>query len=78
MKSTTKALIAVLVAVVASVEEEKRNRAFDDIANRRRIQVAEEFVVGDPGAATPKPPAKGKSAAPRTSPAPKAPARRKP
>ena len=64
----------------ASVEEEKRNRALDDVAIRRRIQVAEVYTVGnaagDPPAPTPA--ANSKSAAPRPTPARKAPARRNP
>jgi hypothetical protein len=64
--------------------------ALDEIAARRRIQVAEVYAVagpGDPpkpapvpapGAAPPRPAAKGKSAAPQTAPARKAPARRNP
>lgn len=66
----------------AAVEEEKRNRAFDGAAARRRIQVAEEYVVGDatvdPAHAAAKPSANVKSPAPRPTPARKAPARRNP
>ena len=76
---------------VAAVEEEKRNRALDEAAARRRIQVAEDYAVGaaagDPpapkpaasgGAAVQQPTTNSKSAAPRPTPARKAPARRNP
>jgi peptidyl-prolyl cis-trans isomerase C len=70
---------------VAAVEEEKRNRAFDEAAARRRIQVAEEFVVGSaaselqkPAATQPPPTAKPAANAKIPAPARKAPARRKP
>jgi parvulin-like peptidyl-prolyl isomerase len=33
----------------AALEEEKRHRAFDEIANRRRVVVAEDFELGTPG-----------------------------
>ena len=60
----------------AEVEEEKRNRALDEAAVRRHIQVAEDYavgtVVGDPAATN------SKSAAPRPAPTSKAPARRNP
>ncbi|HEX8336486.1 MAG TPA: peptidylprolyl isomerase [Pyrinomonadaceae bacterium] len=78
----------------AEVEEQKRNRALDEAAARRRVQVAEEYVIGSPasdpprpapagGAASkpppaPKPAATAKSPAPSPPPARKAPARRKP
>jgi parvulin-like peptidyl-prolyl isomerase len=69
----------------AAVEEEKRNRALDEAAARRRIQVAEDYAVGGPAADPPKPApapappaANSKSAAPRPATAPKAPARRNP
>jgi parvulin-like peptidyl-prolyl isomerase len=65
----------------ASIEEEKRDRALDSIATRRRIQVPEEYAVERAAAAAPpapKPAANSKSAAPRPTPARKAPARRTP
>lgn len=65
----------------ASLEEEKRERALDEAATRRRIQVAEDYAVNDTPAtqpAAPKPAANPKSAAPRPTPARKAPARRTP
>jgi hypothetical protein len=72
------------------VEREKRDRALDEAAARRRIQVAEVFAVGDAttnppppkpapeSGAAPKPAANSKSAAPQTTPARKSPARRTP
>jgi parvulin-like peptidyl-prolyl isomerase len=76
---------------VAAVEEEKRNRALDDAAARRRIQVAEEYTADGAAANPPAPkpaPASGaasprpgtaKPAADSKSAAPrKAPARRAP
>ncbi|HEV3469332.1 MAG TPA: peptidylprolyl isomerase [Pyrinomonadaceae bacterium] len=36
----------------AALEEEKRHRAFDEIASRRRVFVAEEFEIGAPRAVT--------------------------
>ena len=36
----------------AAVEQEKRHRAFDEIATRRRVFVAEDFELGAPGAIT--------------------------
>ncbi|HWS54530.1 MAG TPA: peptidylprolyl isomerase [Pyrinomonadaceae bacterium] len=36
----------------AAVEEEKRHRVFDEIANRQRVFVAEDFELGAPGAVT--------------------------
>lgn len=73
----------------ASVEGEKRNRALDDAAVRRRIQVAEEYAVGvaatNPPATTPTtkpnppattPAANSKRTVPRPAPTRKAPARR--
>jgi hypothetical protein len=75
----------------SAVEEEKRNRALDDAAARRRIQVAEDYAAAGatpstkpaggtaaPQPSTTKPAANSKSAAPRPAPARKAPARRKP
>lgn len=37
----------------AAVEEEKRHRAFDEIAERRRVFVAEDFEIVAPGEVTP-------------------------
>ena len=34
----------------AGADEEKRHRVFDEIAARRRVSVAEDFVLGAPGA----------------------------
>jgi parvulin-like peptidyl-prolyl isomerase len=69
----------------AAVEEEKQNRALDEAAARRHIQVAEDYVIGDATAAPPppapaaaKPSTNAKSAASRPTPVRKAPARRKP
>jgi peptidyl-prolyl cis-trans isomerase C len=69
----------------AAVEEEKRNIALDAVAARRRIQVAEDYVIGNtitdaptPKPAPAKPAANTKSPAPRPTPAPKAPARPNP
>jgi parvulin-like peptidyl-prolyl isomerase len=39
----------------AAVEEEKRNRALDEAALRRRVQVAEDYAVGGAAADPPKP-----------------------
>ncbi|MBV8857779.1 MAG: peptidylprolyl isomerase [Acidobacteria bacterium] len=74
----------------AAVEEEKRDRALDDAAARHRVQVAEEYTVGEaaadppppapaaPGVASPRPSANSKSATPRPATSRRAPARRKP
>lgn len=73
---------------VAEAEEQKRNRSLDEVAARRRIQVAEEYVIGNSasvpppaapagGAASTRPPA-SKPAANSKSPARKTPARRNP
>jgi parvulin-like peptidyl-prolyl isomerase len=63
----------------AAVEEEKLNRALDEAAVRRRVQVAEDYAVGTAPGDPPKPAAAdGKSPAPRPAPARKAPARRNP
>ncbi len=56
----------------AAAEMEKRHRVFDEIATRRRVQVAEEFEVGVPGA-----PATGQTTNPAAGKSP-APARPKP
>lgn len=71
--------------VAFSVEEEKHNRTLDEAAVRRRIQVAEEYAIGDDATDAPAPAPvnggaaiSGKSAAPRPAPVRKAPARRKP
>jgi parvulin-like peptidyl-prolyl isomerase len=76
-----------------AVEEEKRDRALDEAAARRHVQVAEEYSVegtisvppraapAPQGAATPKqsqPITDGKRPAPRPTPAPRRPARRTP
>jgi parvulin-like peptidyl-prolyl isomerase len=52
---------------VAAVEEEKRNRALDEMAARRRIQVAEEYAVdgATTNAPAPKPAPAGGAAAPQ-------------
>ena len=39
----------------AAVEEEKRNRALDEAAVRRRVQVAEDYAVGGAATGPPKP-----------------------
>jgi hypothetical protein len=63
---------------VADVEEEKRNRALDEAAVRRRIQVAEEYVIGN-SASAPPPPAPVPAATRKTpAPARKPTARRTP
>ncbi|MET0650457.1 MAG: peptidylprolyl isomerase, partial [Pyrinomonadaceae bacterium] len=46
-----------------AVEEEKRNRALDEAAARRRIQVAETFAVGDAASAPAKPATAGGASA---------------
>ncbi|HEX7316033.1 MAG TPA: peptidylprolyl isomerase [Pyrinomonadaceae bacterium] len=72
----------------AVVEEEKRNRALDEAATRRRIQVAEDYPV-EASASAPRPPASGATSAQPTAakpvakpkapaPARKSPARRTP
>lgn len=67
----------------AAVEDEKRDRALDDAAVRRRIQVAEDYAVGvvatNPPAPKPAPvsgAANPKRTVPRPAPTRKAPARR--
>jgi hypothetical protein len=58
----------------AAVEEEKRHRLLDEMAVRRRVQVAEDYTVGDSaGTTTAQPPAAG---APRTNTQAKPPAGR--
>lgn len=70
-----------------AVEEQKRNTALDEAAARRRVQVAEEFLITDGANKAPAPPpasgaASGTNAAakaaPRTKPARKTPAKRRP
>jgi len=76
-------------AAAAAVEEEKRNRALDEIAARRRVQVAEDYAVGNApgvppkpapasGPASPQPKTNSKSPAPRPTTTPRPPARRNP
>lgn len=74
----------------AAVEDEKRDRALDEAATRRRIQVAEDYAVGaattnppapkpastGTAASQPKPSTNSKRTVPRPAPTRKAPARR--
>lgn len=62
----------------AAVGEEKRNRVLDEIATRRRVQVAADYVIGAAAAEPPVPkPEPGKSPAPKPA-TRRAPARRTP
>ena len=67
----------------AALEEENRQRILDEIADRRRIFVAEDFQLGTPGEAAAAPPAQPAAqtpaaTAPRRRPAPARPAATKP